>query len=154
MQSEEYRHNVKTPYHISCGGAVFRQVGDRTEVLLLIRHEDDRTSTYHLPKGTLHHHETLEDCALREIREESGHDGIIVGYLGGFTQNFVQMGLAVDKTILYFAVKWRKEVGAHDVEHDEVKWEEVATARTLLENTEPRKEEYIILDRLETFLAV
>lgn len=150
---QEYRHNATSPYHISCGGVVFRQSDDRTDVLLLARYQDGKTTTYHLPKGTLHYNETLEDCALREIREESGYAGTIVGYIGAFTYSFTKNDLAVDKTVHYFAVQSQKIVGTHDAEHDEVYWKEIATARMILEETEPNKKEYLILDRLETFLA-
>ena len=130
---QEYRHNAISPYHISCGGVVFSQSGDRTDVLLLARYQDDKATTYHLPKGTLHHDETLEDCARREIREESGYAGAIVGYIGAFTYSFDKNDLEVDKTVHYFAVQSQKKVGTHDAEHDEVYWKEIATARRLLE---------------------
>ena len=71
MHSAEYRHTETWPYHISAGGVIYRHQQGRLEVVVLYRNRPDGRH-YHLPKGTLHHDETLEDDARREVLEESG----------------------------------------------------------------------------------
>ncbi len=149
----EYRHNKVWPYHISCGGIVYRIGGKEIETIVLSRNEIDGKH-YHLPKGTLAHNESLEDCALREVGEESGAKGNITGYLGAILQDYISPKdkLNVSKTIHYFAIKLTEDSDIHDNEHDEKHWYSLPRTRELLLQTEPRKEEYLIIDRLLEYL--
>jgi len=54
----------------SCGALAWRLVGDRVEVLLIkqFAHKD----RWGVPKGHAHDGEAIEECALREVREETG----------------------------------------------------------------------------------
>lgn len=150
MIPSEYRHSRVNPYHISVGGVVYdRDEKDQIQVVVLGRREKDGNH-YHLPKGTLRHNETLEDCARREVKEESGYEVEIKELLGGFTQNYkARDGLAVEKTTLYFAMKQVGKIGEHDAEHDFVKKMEINEAISKLKETEPKKKEYEIVERLK-----
>jgi len=151
MHPAEYRHTETWPYHISAGGVVYRHREGQLEVTVLYRNRPDGRH-YHLPKGALHHGETLEDDARREVLEESGIRAEIKGYLGAFTDDFMKDGVHLDKTTHYFAMIPLENTGKHDAEHDGVEWLEFDKARKLLESSEPMKKEYIILDRLRDFL--
>lgn len=151
----EYRSENDWPYHISAGGVVFRKgKNGETEILLAWRN-DLGGKTYHLPKGTLHYDETLEACARREVEEESGATAEIVGYLGATTRDYTSPrdGRYIDKTTHYFAMKFQEFSREHDVEHDGVEWFLIDEAREKLAQTEPRKEEFVIVDRLKEFLS-
>lgn len=152
-ENGEYRHNKETPYHISAGGVVFdRKKDGEIEVVLLGRYDGNK-KRYHLPKGTLHHDETLEDCARREVREESGYEAEIKGLLGGLNQKYVARdGLAVEKMTVYFAMSLIRRMGEHDKEHDFVIRMGIDEAMRELEATEPKKQEYEIVKRLKIFL--
>lgn len=63
---------------VSAGGVVLRGEGRRRQVLL-VRPRGRRGWT--LPKGTLEPGEAVRDGALREVREETGHDAAILGDL-------------------------------------------------------------------------
>ncbi len=53
----------------AAGGVVFRKTAGETEIAVIHRPAyDDWT----LPKGKMEPNETPEDCALREVREETG----------------------------------------------------------------------------------
>jgi ADP-ribose pyrophosphatase YjhB (NUDIX family) len=54
----------------SCGGLPVRHRDGKTEVLLIkqFAHKD----SWGIPKGHQHEGETLEECAKREVREETG----------------------------------------------------------------------------------
>lgn len=148
----EWRATETWPYHICAGGVVFRKLAEKIEVTILVRHENDGDH-YHLPKGTLCHNETLEDCAIRETFEESGKNGKIIGYLGAIQDQFThpRSNIFTDKITHYFAMEFTDEVTSHDSEHDAVQWIEISEARRLLEETENVKQEYLVIDRLKKF---
>lgn len=149
---DEYRSSTQTPYHISCGGPVFRLIDNVVHIALLKR---DRKGVvnYHLPKGTLKRGESLEACAEREVLEETGIIGKIGEYLGAFTDEFTSKGIFRSKTTHYFVIKFQSQSDQKDDEHEEVLWMPIEMARIQLKKTEPKKKEYIILDRLQTYLA-
>jgi len=73
---------------IAAGGLVFNE----EEALLMIY----RRGYWDLPKGKLDKGETIEECALREVEEETGLQQITLGKLVGLTHH------------MYFD-KWLKE---------------------------------------------
>ena len=64
---------------IAAGGVVLRGTRDDLEVVIAGR-DSDRTWVF--PKGTPDPGETIEETALREVREESGRDVEIVRPIG------------------------------------------------------------------------
>ncbi|MFA6082445.1 MAG: NUDIX domain-containing protein [Patescibacteria group bacterium] len=145
MDQAEYRSNPNNLYHISCGGVVYRQNNQKTEIALLYK---NKRTAWNLPKGTLHHNETLERCCLREIKEETGFETIVEQYLGALTDQWFDetQGYDIDKTVHYFLCKYVPS-GSEimDEEHDRVEWLDVTKVRELL--TEGPKNEHLIIDR-------
>ena len=151
---EEYRGAKDWPYHISAGGVVFRRnENSDIEALVLYRNKSD-SKYYHLPKGTLHFNESLEDCARREVEEESGAKAEIVGYLGATTSEYIspRWKFLLNKTTHYFAMEFKELTREHDLEHDGVEWLSIDEAYSKLIKTERLKEKFIIIDRLKNLL--
>jgi ADP-ribose pyrophosphatase YjhB (NUDIX family) len=118
----EYRsENEDWPYHISSGGVVYRVYERKLQVLLLKR-EIGRGFSFHLPKGTVRIDETLEAAALREIAEEAGVAGDIVGYLGATSRNAYKSRIEDSKIIHYFAVRYTHALPTHDGSYDGAVW--------------------------------
>ncbi len=69
---------VPTRKQVSSGGVVFRQTAERVEVVLISVGEEER---WQLPKGLIGRGETPEETALREVREETGLDSIVIAPL-------------------------------------------------------------------------
>lgn len=86
---------------LSAGGLVFRRDGGRLEILLI----RDRFNHWTLPKGHPDSGETPEQAALREILEETGIQGRIVGELPTTQYDFYHRGSQVTKTVRYFLVE-------------------------------------------------
>lgn len=59
---------------ISAGGVVFRSIGGRLEIQLIL----DRYGKISMAKGKMEPGETVEQTALREIEEETGIIGSII----------------------------------------------------------------------------
>lgn len=54
----------------SCGGVIWRSVGGQFELLLVKQFANKER--WGIPKGHVHKGESLEECAIREVREEAG----------------------------------------------------------------------------------
>lgn len=61
---------------------VVRQCQDREEILLALWREDAHHKRWTLPGGGVDLHETPEEGAVREAKEETGYDVEILGLLG------------------------------------------------------------------------
>ena len=114
----------------AAGGVVLRGSGDDAEVVLTGRLSD---STWVFPKGTPDDGESIEETALREVREETGLDVEIVTPIGATEYWFAVPGERVHKQVHFFLMRATGgDVSRHDHEYDEVRWVSVAEARRLL----------------------
>ncbi len=137
---EEYRTTKDWPYHVSAGGVIYQIENQETEILLLYRSakfnsETNREAkdTWHLPKGTLHYGETIEDCAIREIREEASVEVEIQAYLGSRIADWQSESCHKIKNAHYFLMKYLGESdGAMDDEHESKGWFPLHKAKDLL----------------------
>jgi 8-oxo-dGTP pyrophosphatase MutT (NUDIX family) len=76
-----------------------------------------------LPKGHLEAGETLEQAAIREVAEETGITGVIIGTLGTIDFWFVVDGRRVHKTVHHYLMRAVGGVLSDaDVEVTEVAW--------------------------------
>ena len=108
---------------VSAGGILYRVSEDKgIETVLCGRAEPPRWS---LPKGTPDQGETLEETALREVREETGLHPVIEGPLGNINYWFVSSDRRVryNKTVhFYLMAPTGGCTDEHDPEFDEVRW--------------------------------
>ena len=107
---------------VSAGGVVYRRVGDEAEAVLCGRDSPVRWS---LAKGTPDEGETLEETALREVREETGLEVRLDSPLGSIDYWFAGRDHEVryHKTVHFYLMS---AVGGdterHDPEFDVVRW--------------------------------
>lgn len=79
------------------GGLVTNPKG---EILMIFRR-----SRWDLPKGKLEAGETIEECALREVREECGIDNLALGeFLCTTHHEYIENGRAIDKESHWFTM--------------------------------------------------
>ncbi len=107
---------------VSAGGVVYRRVGGRVEVVLCGRNNPMRWS---LAKGTPDPGETLEQTALREVREETGLETVIEEPIKSIDYWFSDKDSAVryHKTVhFYLMALIGGHTGLHDPEFDVVQW--------------------------------
>ena len=114
------KRKVERP--VSAGGVIVRNGAKGVEVVLCGRKEPQRWS---LPKGTPDRGETLEETALREVREETGLEVKIEAPLDTITYWFVRTGdgCRCHKTVhFYLMTDQGGSLDLHDHEFDEVRW--------------------------------
>ncbi len=108
---------------VSAGGVVYRR-GERGIEFLLCGRTAERL--WALPKGTPEYGETLEQAALREVREETGLAVEIEAALGTIDYTFTRPVKRVrfDKTVHHFLMRptGSGSIERHDSEYDRVEW--------------------------------
>jgi len=111
---------VRTVRDVSSGGVRTRFDGQSLEVVLVGRARPERWS---IPKGTPLPGETLEETAMREVREETGLRVHILERLGDITYWFSARGVRHHKTVHFYLLE---AIGGnledHDWENDYVAW--------------------------------
>ena len=130
MATTRARRGSRVRDAIAAGGVVMRGTGDQIEVVIAGR-DSDRTWVF--PKGTPDRGETIEETALREVREESGLDVEIIRPIGTIDYWFAVPGERVHKIVHFFLMRPSGgDVSLHDHEYDEVRWVSAADARRML----------------------
>ncbi|WP_168119310.1 NUDIX domain-containing protein [Paenibacillus sp. HB172176] len=102
---------------ISAGGVVFRH---NEEGQLQVQLIQDRYGKVSLPKGKMEPGETVEETALREIREETGLTGEIVSEIDQIKYQYEHSSFGlVDKEVHYYLVK--AIGGTHQAQIEEIR---------------------------------
>lgn len=106
----------------ACGVLVMRQEPERSFLLMKHAHRWD------LPKGHLDDGETDEECALRELREETGIKGKDIELIPDFrwvTQyevNSKRFGERCQKTVVIYLARLVRSVKIKLTEHPSYEW--------------------------------
>ncbi len=111
---------------VSAGGVVYRRKNGSIEVILCGRTAD---GIWGLPKGGPNPGESLEEAAVREVREETGLEVVIQEKIGLIEYWFAREGVRYHKFVHHYLM--RATGGStedHDWEYDRVDWFSVEEA--------------------------
>lgn len=120
---------------VSSGGVIYRKPGETFEVALARARQGP---IWCLPKGRVEENETLEQAAIREVREETGLRGTIVGPIRSieytYSSRLEDGGRApVEKIVHFFLMIFVDgSVEDHDGEVLDVRWFPLEIAGRLL----------------------
>jgi len=129
---------------VSAGGILFRRY-DADVLIVVVERSKDVEKKWapvlrQLPKGARRKGETLEETALREVLEETGFRGKIVGKAGQACWSYEREGLIWDETVHYFLVEPITSTPLlHDSEFDLVRWVKIEEASRILSYPEERR---------------
>ncbi|MGH2678379.1 MAG: NUDIX hydrolase [Actinomycetota bacterium] len=114
---------MKTERQTSAGGVLVRRGGSGDEVLLASRRTRRGDLVWGLPKGLVERGESPEETAVREVREETGYDGLVRDHVGEVAYWFVWEGTRIRKTVHFFLMDHTgAEPGPRDREMEDVRW--------------------------------
>jgi 8-oxo-dGTP diphosphatase len=125
---------IQTKNQVSAGGVAFRSLDSVIEVALISVGEENH---WQLPKGQVGKDETLEQAALREVREEAGVstelirliDKIDYWFYVGPTGN----RLRIHKFVYFYLMRYESgDPTLHDHEVNEARWVEINQAEGML----------------------
>ncbi len=120
MKERGTKRRVERP--VSAGGVVYSVLDGEIRTVLCGRRDPLRWS---LPKGTPDEGESLEETALREVREETGLEVAIEAPIGDISYWFVTPDDRVqcNKTVHFYLMAHKGgATDHHDPEFDEVRW--------------------------------
>ena len=117
----------------SAGGLVLDLGGDVPRGALIGRTDRQGRLLWSLPKGHIEAGETAEQAAIREVEEETGIAGAILGALGTIDFWFVADGRRIHKTVHHYLLRRvGGELSDDDIEVDEVAWVPLPQIRSRL----------------------
>jgi ADP-ribose pyrophosphatase YjhB (NUDIX family) len=122
-QPNKRRRWLRQVNEFSAGGLVVDLAGDVPKGALIGRVDRHGRLLWSLPKGHIEQGETPEQAAVREVAEETGIEGVILGRLGTIDFWFVAEGRRIHKTVQHFLMRAvGGELSDADVEVSEVAW--------------------------------
>jgi 8-oxo-dGTP pyrophosphatase MutT (NUDIX family) len=114
---------VPTKREISAGGVVYRRDGDEIEIMLASRRTRRGELAWGLAKGGIEEEESMEDAAVREVREETGLLAEIESSLGETRYFYVWEDVRIRKTVHFFLMRHTGgDIDDRDDEMEEIRW--------------------------------
>ena len=132
----------------SAGGLVVKKKGNRPQICLVSK-KGGRVWAF--PKGRVDEGETLEQTAVREVLEETGHEASIIDKLDTIEYYFFlkENNTFYHKTVTFYLMKLTKEnAQERDEEADSVGWYDAGVAKKKLSYLNEKK----ILSKAESLL--
>jgi 8-oxo-dGTP diphosphatase len=108
---------------MSAGGVIYRRQAGAIEIALIkVRNR------WGLPKGHVEEGESINDTAVREVREETGLEGRVSKKLGDIRYSYrdrrsAEEPVRIYKRVHFYLLRYLKgDVRDHDHEVDEARW--------------------------------
>jgi 8-oxo-dGTP pyrophosphatase MutT (NUDIX family) len=148
------RRPLRRVEETSAGGLVLDGRGPEARGALIGRVDRRGRLLWSLPKGHVETGETEAQTAVREVREETGILGEVLGKLGTIDFWFVADGRRVHKTVHHFLLVATDplnglELSDADVEVSEVAWVPLSELAARLAYTDERR----LLDKVTDLLS-
>jgi 8-oxo-dGTP diphosphatase len=133
MARRDYFYDPQAPKPNSVKPAAAVAIFDSDGRILLLRRKDNEKWT--MPGGTLDFGESLTDCAVREVREETGFNIRVTGLIGTYTDPNVLIAYSNGEVRQEFTFVYSAEIEsgelAIDGESTEAAWTDLQRALEL-----------------------
>lgn len=125
---------------VSAGGVIYRKHGGAIEIALIhVRHR------WGLPKGHVEEGESIDETAIREVREETGLEGRVRKKLGDIRYSYREKRkggepVRIYKRVYFYLLRYiRGDVRDHDHEVEEARWFPISEATNVLKFATERR---------------
>lgn len=117
----------------AAGGVLYKAESFPREVLLM-----KRRGLWDLPKGKLEEGESIEECAVREVKEETGAKNLSIGkFLCETYHEFEENGKRYGKTTHWYSMKFDQNKAELEPQTEEeiteLKWINLQKAKIMVE---------------------
>ena len=133
MARRDYFYDPQAPKPNSIRPAAAVALFDSDGDILLLRRKDNDKWT--MPGGTLDFGESLTDCAIREVREETGLQIRITGLIGTYTDPHILIAYSDGEVRQEFTFVYGAEIESGELKIDneskEATWVPIAAALQL-----------------------
>lgn len=144
------RRSLRRVEETSAGGLVLDIPSRNANAALIARRDRRGRLLWSLPKGHVENNETNEQAAVREVAEETGVVGAVLGRLGTIDFWFVAGRSRVHKTVHHFLLlRTGGGLSDEDVEVAAVAWVPLSEVAERLAYADERR----LLDGVPTILA-
>jgi 8-oxo-dGTP pyrophosphatase MutT (NUDIX family) len=114
----------------SAGGLIFKYENGEIRVLLC---GNNNPVEWRIPKGMLKENENVEECAIREVLEETGYMTKIIKFIDFTTWSYEYENKIWDETVFFFILELEDEKQwNHDTECEQIKWFTIEKAIEIL----------------------
>jgi 8-oxo-dGTP diphosphatase len=117
MARRDYFYDAEAPKPNSIRPAAAVALFDSAGNILLLRRKDNDKWT--MPGGTLDFGESLTDCAIREVREETGLQIRITGLIGTYTNPHILIAYSDGEVRQEFTFVYAAEIEAGELKIDD-----------------------------------
>lgn len=144
------RHSQPAVEETSAGGLIIDFARDPISTVIIGRYDRRGRMVWSLPKGHIEAGETRQQTAEREVQEETGIIGRVIGELGSIDFTFVAEGRRIHKTVHHFILeRTGGEISTEDVEVADVAWVALSDVQARLTYADERR----LLDKVPQLLA-
>ena len=116
IRTDYYYHDDAPAVNSIRPAAAVAILNTKQELLMLHRKDNEKWT---MPGGTLEYGESMTECALREVREESGLNVTIVDIIGTYTDPNIRVAYSDGEVRQEFTIVYYGEVLNYDVVLDE-----------------------------------
>lgn len=115
------------------GGVIWRREGDRLQVLVIYRN-----GVWDLPKGKLEGKESLQECAVREVAEETGSRELpnAEEFLGITIHHYKEGDIMIEKETHWWIMSFENHDEHFEPQEEEgikaVKWVDLTEAESIV----------------------
>ncbi|HVA36046.1 MAG TPA: NUDIX hydrolase [Candidatus Dormibacteraeota bacterium] len=138
---------MRIKFETSAGGLVVRRHGQGYSCLLIGR---GTPRIWSLPKGHVEPRETMEQAAIREVREETGCWAEIITKLSEISYYFFQNRAKHKKAVTFYLMRYLSgKTENHDHEVDEAAWFPLSAAKRTLKYVNEKRVIDLAMECLE-----